>query len=49
MQAHWMALGFGLVVGAGLGWFMGSKARGGNTMGITGGFAAPFQAKVQGR
>jgi hypothetical protein len=33
----------GMVIGAAAGWFMGSKAKGGNTLGVTGQFARPFQ------
>jgi uncharacterized membrane protein YeaQ/YmgE (transglycosylase-associated protein family) len=33
----------GLVIGAAAGWFMGTKGKGANALGITGSFARPFQ------
>jgi hypothetical protein len=47
MQAHWTAFGVGILVGAALGFWMGSKPAGANPLGITGGFAKPFQSKIQ--
>lgn len=52
MKEHWTAFAVGIVIGAGLGWFMASgKAKGANIGGpgkqITGGFAAPFQQFIR--
>lgn len=53
MKAHWIAFGVGIAIGAALGYWMGGKSSTGASnlpagAGITGGFAAPFQAKIQG-
>lgn len=54
MKAHWMAFGIGIVIGAALGYWMGSPKGGAPSPGgpgtkITGSFAEPFQAKIQSR
>jgi hypothetical protein len=36
----------GAAIGAVAGWLMGMNAKGGNALGITGGFARPFQAGI---
>lgn len=44
---RWRPLIIGAVIGAVAGMFMGQKSTGGsNPTGITGGFATPYQAKI---
>jgi hypothetical protein len=39
----WRPILVGAIIGAAVGWFMGSKSVGANPLGITGKFARPFQ------
>lgn len=49
MKTHWTALGIGVLIGAALGWWMGSKpdaSKAGGGTKITGSINAPFQSKI---